>query len=56
MDAQKIPVLRHTYIENTRNGEYRRELTEEQYKMFQSIKGGKERSEYVHSLDEKGDQ
>lgn len=50
-ESVKVPVIAHIYVENTRNGEYRRELTQEQYEVFQRIKGGKERSEYVHSLD-----
>lgn len=49
-------ISRHVFVEHTPDGVYRRELTEEQNKVFESLKSGKEQRDYVHSLDKEGEE
>lgn len=51
-DQRLIPVVKHYYVEHTPQGEYRKEMSDEEYKKFLELKTGQERKAYFNPNNE----
>ena len=47
-----IPIVKHYYVEHTAQGEFRKEMTDEEYRKFKELKTGRERKALMNPNDE----
>lgn len=47
-----IPVVKHYYVEHTPQGEFRKEMTKDEYEKFKELKTGQERKAFMNPNNE----